>query len=147
MYRHLRYPTLKNWRQNSQKIDLNRTFESQPPQQQTVAPTAREKSFDLLKQTQTFISGQLANRQIISKKVPAFPVWAQHQGVGATISLRFTVMENGKVKENIIVERTSGSREWDRMVIEALRTWQFVALGNLDKRFDQTGVITFQFVI
>ena len=99
------------------------------------------------RQTETFISGPLANRKIINKIVPPFPRWAKTKGVGATIALRFTVMEDGSIRENVLVERTSGSREWDQLVIAALKKWQFAALETNGARKDQTGVITFQFVI
>ena len=99
------------------------------------------------KATQTYITGPLANRNIINKTIPPFPSWAKIQGVGASISLKFTVMENGTVKENIIVERTSGSSDWDRLVIQSLKKWKFAALNKSDIRHDQTGMITFQFVI
>ena len=99
------------------------------------------------KETQTIITGALANRKVLKRVIPPFPRWAKIQGVGATISLRFTVMENGTVKENVIIERTSGSLQWDQMVISALKKWQFVPLKSGGLRQDQTGVITFQFVI
>jgi len=67
------------------KIDLNKT---------------NKKS----KTTQTYITGPLANRVIINKTIPPFPTWAKIQGVGASISLKFTVMENGTIKENIMYE-------------------------------------------
>lgn len=108
-----------------------------------------KKEENLLKprETQTIITGALANREVIKKVIPPFPRWAKIQGVGATISLRFTVMENGTVKENVIIERTSGSLQWDQMVISSLKNWQFVALTKKGVREDQTGVITFQFVL
>jgi TonB family protein len=99
------------------------------------------------RETQTIITGALANRQIVKKVIPPFPEWAKRQGVGASIALRFTVMENGVVKETVIVERTSGSVEWDQMVIAALKNWKFVALPLSGMRLDQSGVITFLFVI
>ncbi|MEJ2053836.1 MAG: energy transducer TonB [Calditrichaceae bacterium] len=99
------------------------------------------------KKTQTTITGDLANRKILEKEIPQFPYWAVSKGVGATISLRFTVMENGLVKETVIVERTSGSLQWDQMVISALKKWKFEPLKSSGLRQDQSGVITFQFVI
>jgi TonB family protein len=99
------------------------------------------------KETQTLITGDLANREILERVIPQFPHWAKTKGVGATIALRFTVMQDGKVKETVIVERTSGSLQWDRMVISALKNWKFVPLTTGSLRQDQTGVITFQFVI
>ncbi len=120
------------------------TLESGPkPAPQKRMDMANMKS----RQTETFISGPLANRKIINKIVPPFPRWAKTKGVGATIALRFTVMEDGSIRENVLVERTSGSREWDRLVIAALKKWQFAALETNGARKDQTGVITFQFVI
>ncbi len=95
----------------------------------------------------TNITGLIANRSIIQKSIPPFPPWAKRQGVGATIALKFTVMEDGTIKENILVERTSGSQEWDRTVINALKAWLFEPLERKDMRHDQTGVITFYFVI
>lgn len=99
------------------------------------------------KETQTIITGDLANREIIERVIPQFPYWAKNKGVGATISLRFTVMQDGVVKETVIVERTSGSLQWDQMVISALKKWKFVPMKSGGLRQDQTGVITFQFVI
>ncbi len=118
---------------------------------QNIGPStpARKKEEPLTKpkETQTIITGALANREIVKKIIPPFPPWAKRQGVGATIALRFTVMENGTVKENVIIERTSGSSQWDQMVIAALKNWKFAALTTSGIRQDQTGVITFQFVI
>lgn len=112
-------------------------------------PTVQQKKPSLAppRETQTTITGELADRKILKKVIPPFPQWAKRQGVGATIALQFTVMENGTVKENVIVARTSGSREWDKLVIESLKKWKFIALQKTGVRQDQTGVITFQFVI
>ena len=98
-------------------------------------------------ETQTVITGVLANRRIVKKVIPPFPKWAKVQGISATISLRFTVMENGLVKENVIVNRTSGSLQWDKTVIAALKNWQFVPLPQKGVREDQSGIITFQFIL
>ena len=99
------------------------------------------------KQTSTIISGPLANRKILEKTIPPFPLWAKRQGVGANVSLQFTVMEDGLVKENVVVVMTSGSREWDDAVIAALKKWRFAPLPTNERRQNQSGVITFQFVI
>jgi TonB family protein len=112
----------------------------------TPAPK-KEEPLEKPKETQTIITGALASREIVKKVIPPFPPWAKRQGVGATIALRFTVMENGTVKENVIIERTSGSLQWDQMVIAALKNWKFAPLSASGIRQDQTGVITFQFVI
>ena len=111
-------------------------------------PTPKKIEPDIKpKETQTIITGDLANREVVEKVIPQFPHWAKTRGVGATIALRFTVMQDGKVKETVIVERTSGSLQWDQMVISALKKWKFVPMTSGGLRQDQTGVITFQFVI
>jgi TonB family protein len=110
-------------------------------------PSKNKESLIKPLETQTVITGVLANRQILKKIIPPFPRWAKKQGVGASISLFFTVMENGAVKENVVIKRTSGSLQWDQMVISALKNWQFVPLADKGIREDQTGVITFQFVL
>ncbi len=92
------------------------------------------------------ITGPLGSRKILKRFMPEFPDWAKRQGVGARVALQFTVMENGHVKENIIVMRTSGSAGWDKIVREALLKWRFAPLRSGGRR-DQTGVITFQFVV
>jgi TonB family protein len=117
------------------------SLESAPPAENLAKANVKTR------QTETFISGPLASRKIIKKIIPPFPAWAKRKGVGASIALRFTVMENGEIRENIIVEQTSGSGDWDRMVINALKQWQFAALKKSGLRLDQSGVITFKFVI
>lgn len=99
------------------------------------------------KTTSTVITGQLADREIVHKVVPEFPLWARKQGVGASVALSFAVMENGRVKENVIVVQTSGASQWDDAVIETLKKWRFAPLDTNGGRRDQTGVIVFQFVI
>jgi TonB family protein len=140
--------------QNRSQIDLNAGQTVSGPVEAVASDFAaadpappKEEPLVKPKETQTVITGALANREIVKKVIPPFPRWAKKQGVGATISLRFTVMENGTVKENVIIERTSGSLQWDQMVIAALKNWEFVALPGKGLRQDQTGVITFQFVI
>jgi TonB family protein len=116
-------------------------FSTPPPQEKKDEPKLKPK------ETQTIITGVLANREILKKVIPPFPRWAKIQGISATISLHFTVMENGLVKENVIVNRTSGSLQWDKTVIAALKNWQFVSLPKKGVREDQSGVITFQFIL
>lgn len=116
-------------------------FGSAPPEKKKDTPELKPQ------ETQTIITGVLANRKIVKKVIPPFPRWAKMQGISATISLNFTVMENGVVKENVIVNRTSGSLQWDKIVIAALKNWQFVPLDNKGVREDQSGVITFQFIL
>lgn len=123
----------------SSSTDLPSVSPKQPSQHST--PIFSPKT------TSTVITGQLADREIVHKVVPDFPVWARKQGVGASVALSFAVMENGRVKENVIVVQTSGSSQWDNAVIDALKKWRFAPLDTNGGRRDQTGIIVFQFVI
>jgi len=45
------------------------------------------------------------------------------------------------------VESSSGYPDLDQVVVDALRGWEFAALGPGVKSEDQWGVITFKFVL
>ena len=91
------------------------------------------------------ISGPLGTRKVIEQIVPQFPGWARTRKISARISLQFSVMRDGRVKENVVVAQTSGSSEWDHLVVAALRRWRFEPFGNKADK-SQSGLITFQFV-
>jgi TonB family protein len=114
---------------------------------QSQDPAAVEPTPQTGRQSSVTITGPLGNRGILERVIPPFPVWAKRQGVGANVSLQFTVMENGVVKENVVVVMTSGSKEWDDAVIAALKKWRFAPLNSGEGRQNQSGVIRFQFVI
>lgn len=101
----------------------------------------------LSNKSRVVITGQLSQRAIMHKNMPSFPAAARRAGVGATISIRFSVMADGQVKENLVVIHTSGSRDWDNQVISALSTWLFEPLSSGAGHQDQSGIITFHFVI
>jgi len=60
------------------------------PSQQSASTSFASKT------TSTVITGQLADREIVHKVVPDFPLWARKQGVGASVALSFAVMASFK---------------------------------------------------
>lgn len=60
------------------------------------------------------------------------------------MNLYFIVLPNGKVKENILIQKTSGFSDFDKSAIEALRTWEFEPLKG-GETGEQWGSITFNF--
>ena len=88
--------------------------------------------------------GPVADRPLISYSKPIYPEWAKNDGVEATVNLYFIVLPNGKVKENILIQKTSGFSDFDGSAIEALRTWQFEPLKG-GETGEQWGSITFNF--
>ena len=88
--------------------------------------------------------GPVADRPLISYRKPEYPEWAKTDGVEASLSLYFIVLPNGKVKENILIEKTSGFEDFDQNAINALLTWRFEALRS-GETGEQWGSITFNF--
>lgn len=88
--------------------------------------------------------GPVADRKLLSFARPVYPEWAKREGVEATVRLWFVVLESGTVKENIVVQKTSGYRDFDGNAIDALRTWRFEPLRR-DVVGEQWGEITFRY--
>jgi TonB family protein len=88
------------------------------------------------------LAGQVADRELVSYEKPVYPEWAKTDGVEGSVTLRFYVLSDGRVKDNIFVEKTSGFSDFDGNAVAALRTWRFEALPGAS---EQWGVITFHF--
>ncbi len=88
--------------------------------------------------------GPVADRALVSHRKPDYPEWAKTDGVEATLTLYFIVLPNGKVKENIVIEKTSGFGDFDQNAIAALLAWRFEALKS-GETGEQWGSITFNF--
>jgi len=92
------------------------------------------------------IEGQLAGRTIVRQVNPIYPDWAQKQAIEATVKYQITVQPNGLLKEDEIqLVQTSGYRELDRVVYDALIQWEFTALAPDIVQADQSGIVTFSF--
>jgi TonB family protein len=91
------------------------------------------------------ISGPLAQRKIVSMPLPSYPQWAKSRGIEAEVVIRFFVSGEGKVRDRMILERTSGYRELDQLSMEALKKWIFAPLDSGSEEADQWGIITFRF--
>ena len=64
--------------------------------------------------------------------------------VEARVTLRFSVLPDGQIKENIQIVKTAGFVDFDDAAIAALRRWRFVPL-NGDVPVEQGGIVTFEF--
>lgn len=91
------------------------------------------------------LEGPLKYRKIVKMVLPAYPRWAEEQGVEATASFRLWVDPKGRVKDNFYVEKTSGYRELDTLAKESLMKFIFVALPPDQPQEDEWGVATFRF--
>ncbi|MDH4036287.1 MAG: TonB family protein [Candidatus Krumholzibacteria bacterium] len=86
--------------------------------------------------------GPVASRPLVSYEVPRYPEWAKRDGVEGSVTLYFYVLPDGRIKENIVVERTSGFSDFDTGAVAALRQWKFQALPGSG---EQWGRITFNY--
>lgn len=109
-----------------------------PQSQPTIqAPVSKGTSFQ--------VAGPISQREIVNKVKPRYPQWALDQRVSGTVTVRIWVMPNGKVKGAPQVVASSGYPELDKVVIEAVRSWEFAPLSPGVKAEDQWGDITFIF--
>ena len=74
------------------------------------------------------LGGEVSGRKLINTVKPGYPEWAKQDGVEVTVLLYFTVLPDGRVKENILIERTSGFADFDGQARAALRQWRFERL-------------------
>jgi len=89
--------------------------------------------------------GPVADRAIVSYQVPDYPEWAKRDGIEGSVTLYFFVLPDGRVKENVLVERTSGFADFDKGAVDALLGWRFVALPGGPAANEQWGRITFHY--
>ena len=89
--------------------------------------------------------GPVADRAVVHYRVPDYPDWAKRDGVEGSVTLYFFVLPDGRVKDNVLVERTSGFSDFDERAVAALLEWKFVALPASGASNEQWGRITFNY--
>lgn len=119
--------------------------EQSPRQAKLETPAIEKKEIKKLEisKEKVKITGPLSSRKIIKSVLPEYPSWAKSKNIEADVAVRFYVSAEGNVLKNLVIERTSGYRELDRLVLEALKNWKFSSMDqNME---DQWGTITFRF--
>lgn len=120
------------------------TVETDPSTLPVIVASARTGQRTTVTKSMFPIVGPLANRKIKYSEPPEFPEWARKEGLEATVILKFTVLPNGKVKDSIVVQKTTGYKELDRLATEALSTWVFEKLPG-ETNEEQVSLITMKF--
>lgn len=119
-------------------------FKLGQPTPEKKSQSLADENLNIPKKQALLISGDISGRQIIAAKKPSFPRWAQDQGIEAAVTLFFTVRPDGTVKDNVLVERTSGYTELDDLAKEALLQFKFASISASE---DQTGYATFRYML
>jgi TonB family protein len=134
-----------------QPIELNRIEEpttvpvtaalAETPRAKAAQPSQTVSHRELAGAT---LIGPVADRKLLKYSTPVYPEWAKREGVEASVRLYFLVGEAGTVKENIVVEKTSGYPDFDANAIASLAAWVFEPLPK-NMVGDQWGQITFHY--
>jgi TonB family protein len=90
------------------------------------------------------LTGEVADRPLVSYDTPIYPEWAKEEAVEGSVTIYFIVLRDGRVKKNVIVQKTSGFEDFDQNAVGALREWRFAPLKGLAAG-EQWGTITFHY--
>lgn len=90
------------------------------------------------------LAGPVADRPLVSFRKPDYPEWAKDEAVEGSVRIYFVVLPDGRIKENIMVQKTSGFSDFDDNAVRALRTWRFEPLTG-GATGEQWGTITFHY--
>jgi len=137
---------------SSTPIELRRTERvSKSPVAATIpehrAETAQVEKADVVAQRTlagATLVGPVADRRLLHHETPAYPEWAKREAIEASVRLYFVVLSGGRVKENVMVQRTSGYSDFDGNATAALLTWRFEPLSG-GSAGEQWGEITFHY--
>ncbi|MDH3197776.1 MAG: TonB family protein [Candidatus Krumholzibacteria bacterium] len=90
------------------------------------------------------LTGPVADRPLVSYRKPTYPEWAKEEVVEGSVTIYFVVATDGRVKENVMIQKTSGFADFDDNAIQALLTWRFEPLAG-GATGEQWGTITFHY--
>jgi TonB family protein len=135
-------------------IELNRTPTrvqqatniNAPMPERDVTPT-KAKNTD--NQAQRMLAGAklvgpVADRPLLNFCKPEYPEWAKQEAVEGSVTIYFIVLPDGRIKENVMVQKTSGFGDFDDNAVKALLAWRFEPIER-GKTGEQWGTITFHY--
>nr|MEE4267826.1 TonB family protein [Candidatus Krumholzibacteria bacterium] len=91
------------------------------------------------------ISGQIQGRKILKSVAPEYTALARRKGWEGAVAVHFTVLADGRVKDNAYFEQTSVHRDLNKMAMDAIKQFRFAPLGAGQAAVEQWGVITIVF--
>lgn len=90
------------------------------------------------------LMGPVADRPVVHYDVPDYPDWAKREAVEGSVTIYFVVVPDGRVKENVMVQKTAGFDDFDENAVRALLAWRFEPL-RAGATGEQWGTITFHY--
>jgi protein TonB len=91
------------------------------------------------------ISGQIAGRKILTSVPPEYSAAARKNGWEGVVAVHFTVLADGRVKDNVFFEQTSAHRDLNKAAMDAIREFRFAPLPAGQAAVEQWGIITIVF--
>jgi len=91
------------------------------------------------------ISGQIKGRKILHAAAAVYSQKARKKGWEGAVAVHFTVLADGRVKDNLYFEQTSVHRDLNQAAMQAIREFRFAPLPSGQAAVEQWGVITIVF--
>jgi TonB family protein len=91
------------------------------------------------------ISGEIKGRKILKSVVAEYPAQARKKGWEGVVAVHFTVLADGRVKDNTYFEQTSVHRPLNQAALEAIKQFKFAPLPAGQAAVEQWGIITIVF--
>ena len=91
------------------------------------------------------LDGPVGDRRIISRVSPVSPDWVATRNLDLTVTVRFQVLPDGRVKPGAVIQKTSGFPEIDARALKAVSRWRFQAAGAKSGAAEVWGRVTFRF--
>lgn len=91
------------------------------------------------------ITGQIQGRKILQSSPALYTAKAKKNGWEGVVAVHFTVMADGRVKDNVYFDQTSVHRDLNQAAMAAIKKFRFAPLGANQAAVEQWGVITIVF--
>ncbi len=97
------------------------------------------------KGTNMTITGEIKGRQILKSAPAVYSSQAKQKGWEGVVAVHFTVLPDGRVKDNIYLEQSSVHRDLNKAAMAAIKKFKFAALPADQSTVEQWGIITIVF--
>ncbi len=91
------------------------------------------------------ITGQIQGRKILHSSPAIYTDQARKKGWEGVVAVHFTVLADGRVKDNMYFEQTSVHRDLNQAARAAIKKFRFAPLGTDQAAVEQWGIITIIF--
>jgi TonB family protein len=88
------------------------------------------------------MDGPVGSRRVLKRSAPTSPDWVGARGLDLTVTVRFQVLPDGRIKPGSVIQKTSGFPEIDKRALDALKKWRFEAADGAPETW---GRVTFRF--